>query len=384
MEAEVQEIREHLRRFPPFDRLDAEWLDRIASNVEVAYYREGASIHEYGEPVDMLRYIRSGAVEVYRHNGELYNRLSEGDIFGQAGLLHKRRVRFPAKAIEDTLLYLIPGEIFDQLANEDDHFADFVELSGPRLKTTVEQNERENDLMVTRVRRLLSRMPVMVEEGSSVQTAAREMTENHVSSILLLAEATPDDERSFTGEDDRHWRLTGILTDQDLRIRVLAAGGSADTPLVDIKHERLITIRSDESVSLLSVPALDGTIPVIASVALDKGGGKLNVNADSAAGMVAAAVVGEKLVMVSDTHGIRRDINDPESWISSLNETQIKEMIDAGIITDAMFPKVEACLTALDAGVRKAHIIDGRIAHSLLLEIYTEEGIGTEIVKGKS
>ena len=125
----------------------------------------------------------------------------------------------------------------------------------------------------------------------------------------------------------------------------------------------------------------DGTIPVIASVALDKAGGKLNVNADSAAGMVAAAVVAEKLVMVSDTHGIRRDINDPESWISSLNETQIKEMIDAGIITDAMFPKVEACLTALDAGVRKAHIIDGRTPHSLLLEIYTEAGIGTEIVR---
>ncbi len=134
---------------------------------------------------------------------------------------------------------------------------------------------------------------------------------------------------------------------------------------------------------LLQTLCADGTIPVIASVALDKGGGKLNVNADSAAGMVAAAVVAEKLVMVSDTHGIRRDINDPESWISSLNETQIKEMIDAGIITDAMFPKVEACLIALEAGVRKAHIIDGRIAHSLLLEIYTEQGIGTEIVRGR-
>ncbi|MBN1362018.1 MAG: acetylglutamate kinase [Sedimentisphaerales bacterium] len=132
---------------------------------------------------------------------------------------------------------------------------------------------------------------------------------------------------------------------------------------------------------LLQTLCADGTIPVIASVALDKGGGKLNVNADSAAGMVAATVVAEKLVMVSDTHGIRRDINDPESWVSSLNETQIKGMIDAGIITDAMFPKVEACLTALEAGVRKAHIIDGRIAHSLLLEIYTEAGIGTEIVR---
>jgi acetylglutamate kinase len=125
----------------------------------------------------------------------------------------------------------------------------------------------------------------------------------------------------------------------------------------------------------------DGTIPVIASVAKDQVGGKLNVNADSAAGKVAAEVVAEKLVVVSDTHGIRTDLKDPDSWVSSLNEAQIKEMINAGIITDAMFPKVEACITALDAGVKKAHIIDGRIPHSLLLEIYTDKGIGTQIVK---
>ncbi len=125
----------------------------------------------------------------------------------------------------------------------------------------------------------------------------------------------------------------------------------------------------------------DQTIPVIASVAQTAGGDKLNVNADSAAGKVAAELQAEKLVVVSDTHGIRRDIDDPDSWVSSLNEPQIKEMIGAGIITEAMFPKVEACMTALDAGVRKAHIIDGRIPHSLLLEIYTDKGIGTQIVR---
>ena len=116
-------------------------------------------------------------------------------------------------------------------------------------------------------------------------------------------------------------------------------------------------------------------------MAIDKAGGKLNVNADSAAGKVAAAVTAEKLVVVSDTHGIRTNIDDPESWVSSLNEQQIKDMIDAGIITSAMLPKVEACLTALDGGVKKAHIIDGRFEHSLLLEIYTAKGVGTEIVR---
>ena len=132
---------------------------------------------------------------------------------------------------------------------------------------------------------------------------------------------------------------------------------------------------------LLKTLCADGTIPVIASVAKDKAGGKLNVNADSAAGKVAAETVAEKLVVVSDTHGILTDLDDRNSRVSSLDEAQIKNMIDSGIISDAMLPKVEACLTALDAGVKKAHIIDGRIAHSLLLEIYTDEGIGTQIIK---
>ena len=132
---------------------------------------------------------------------------------------------------------------------------------------------------------------------------------------------------------------------------------------------------------LLKTLCAAGTIPVIAPIAKDRAGGNLNVNADSAAGKVAAEVGAEKLVVVSDTHGILMDLKDPESRISSLNEVQIKQMIDAGIIQDAMLPKVEACLIALDGGVRKAHIIDGRIPHSLLLEIYTDKGIGTEIVR---
>ncbi|MFP4640540.1 MAG: DUF294 nucleotidyltransferase-like domain-containing protein, partial [Guyparkeria sp.] len=225
-----------------------QWLDRVAGSVEVAYYRNGTTIQEYGEPIESLRYVRSGAVEVYRHNGELYDRLSEGDILGHTGLLHNRRVRFPARAIEDTLLYLIPADIFDSLCDGDDQFADFVELSGPRLKATVEQSERENDMMVTRVRRLLGRSPVMIEETATVHEAARSMTEHHVSSILLISPTDAADDKAFVGNDHGHWRLTGILTDQDLRMRVLAAGRSADVPLAEIKHDRLITIQSDESV----------------------------------------------------------------------------------------------------------------------------------------
>ena len=137
----------------------------------------------------------------------------------------------------------------------------------------------------------------------------------------------------------------------------------------------------DINATLLKTLCAAGTIPVIAPVARDKAGGKLNVNADSAAGKVAAAVGAEKLVVVSDTHGILADLNDPASRVSSVDETKIADMIDTGIIANAMLPKVEACLTALNGGVKKAHIIDGRIQHSLLLEIYTDEGIGTQIIK---
>lgn len=130
---------------------------------------------------------------------------------------------------------------------------------------------------------------------------------------------------------------------------------------------------------LLSAIIDAGIIPVIAPIARDPAGGKLNINADSVAGHVAASINAEKLVLVSDTHGIRRS-DDEDDMASHLTRAEIDELIQTGIISAGMLPKVEASLTAVGSGVRKAHIIDGRIPHSLLLEIYTESGIGTEIV----
>ncbi len=130
---------------------------------------------------------------------------------------------------------------------------------------------------------------------------------------------------------------------------------------------------------LLQLLVQADSIPCIATIARDMGGGRLNINADTAAGAVAAAMKAEKLVVVSDTHGIRSDPKDPESRVPSLTLTQIDEMVKSGVISAGMLPKVEACVTALQGGVTKAHIIDGRIPHALLLEVYTESGIGTEI-----
>jgi acetylglutamate kinase len=131
---------------------------------------------------------------------------------------------------------------------------------------------------------------------------------------------------------------------------------------------------------LLQLLVQADSIPVIATIARDQAGGKLNVNADTAAGAVAAAMKAEKLVVVSDTHGIRTNKDDPSTRVSHLTVSQIDEMVKSGVISAGMLPKVEACRVALEGGCTKTHIVDGRIPHSLLLEIYTEAGIGTEIV----
>jgi acetylglutamate kinase len=123
------------------------------------------------------------------------------------------------------------------------------------------------------------------------------------------------------------------------------------------------------------------TVPVIAPLARDKTGQRLNCNADTAAGEVAAALQAEKLVVVSDTHGIRRDPKDPASVAESLREAEIHQMIASGAISSGMLPKVEACLRALEAGVKRTHIIDGAFGHSLLLEIFSDRGVGTLIQK---
>ena len=124
-----------------------------------------------------------------------------------------------------------------------------------------------------------------------------------------------------------------------------------------------------------------GVVPVIPSLALDAAGGWLNVNADTAAAAVAAHLKAEKLVFLTDTPGILRDRADLDSTVSHLDAAGCRELETAGVIESGMIPKVEACLESLRSGVRKVHIIDGRLPHALLLEIYTDQGVGTEIVQ---
>lgn len=122
-------------------------------------------------------------------------------------------------------------------------------------------------------------------------------------------------------------------------------------------------------------------IPVIPSIALDRDGQKLNVNADTAAAAVARLLKAEKLVFLSDVPGIFLDRKDPSTLIPHLRGDRVRDLIRTGIIDTGMVPKVEAALEALESGVGKVHIIDAKIPHSILLEIYSDTGIGTEIVQ---
>jgi acetylglutamate kinase len=125
----------------------------------------------------------------------------------------------------------------------------------------------------------------------------------------------------------------------------------------------------------------EGVVPVIPSMCLTEDGQKLNVNADTAATAVAQALGAGKLVFLSDVNGVRRRKDDPDSLIHSLTTPEARELIASGAIESGMIPKVQACLETLEKGVRKIHIIDGRLRHSLLLEVYTSKGVGTEIIR---
>jgi acetylglutamate kinase len=139
---------------------------------------------------------------------------------------------------------------------------------------------------------------------------------------------------------------------------------------------------TEVKIKLIKKEIADGFIPVISPVAEGHDGKPYNVNADLVAGRVASALRARRLVYMSDVPGLLADPADPESLISTLRIGQVEELKKKGVIDKGMRPKVASAVRALDEGVQRVHFIDGRLAHSLLLEIFTDKGIGTEIVHG--
>ena len=122
-------------------------------------------------------------------------------------------------------------------------------------------------------------------------------------------------------------------------------------------------------------------IPVISPVGIARDGTSLNLNADTAAGEVASAVGAEKLIILTDVPGVLRDPNDPDSLIRKIRLDEVPSLIEEGIISGGMIPKIETCVRAIENGVKTCHIVDGRERHSLLFEVFTNEGCGTMIFK---
>ncbi len=122
-------------------------------------------------------------------------------------------------------------------------------------------------------------------------------------------------------------------------------------------------------------------VTIVAPVGVDEEGDPLNINADDAAAEIAGALKAEKLIMMTDTPGV---LDADQKLIASLTPSKVREMLENGTIHGGMVPKIQGCLRALESGVRKVHVIDGRIPHSLLLEIFTPEGVGTEILSGET
>lgn len=233
MEAELLEMKNFLSQHLPFSELPEETLEHIAHHIEIAYYRQDTPIIHLGDHIQDLYIIRSGTAEIYRRKGELYNRLTEGGVFGQMGLLTHNKVRFPVTAIEDTLVYCIPEEIFQQLYEEHDVFADFVEVEdNARLRQAISNSEEQNDLTTSKVKHILAGEAPFVYKDASIQETAVKMAEENISSLLVI-----DPEILEDNEDDQS-PVVGIITEQDLCRRVLATGMSYTSPLTDVmSHE---------------------------------------------------------------------------------------------------------------------------------------------------
>ncbi|MEH6822536.1 MAG: DUF294 nucleotidyltransferase-like domain-containing protein [Motiliproteus sp.] len=264
MQAEQAEIASFLKRHPPFKALPPEALDNLARQVEVAYYRADSDILCFGNPIQDLYLIRSGAVETYRRTGELFNRLAEGSVFGQMGLMMNRRVRFPARALEDTLLYCIPADTFSDYCQQFDVFADFFETDERTvLRQAVSDQAERSDLTTVKVKSLLTREAITVTKDTCVRDAAVLMTAEDASSLLITDPAL---------RDCSDGQVVGVLTDQDLRQRVLACDRPPQTPVAEVMTTDFVILDHDAYVfeamlimlreNIHHLPILHGRNPV--------------------------------------------------------------------------------------------------------------------------
>ncbi|RJP28196.1 MAG: acetylglutamate kinase [Candidatus Omnitrophota bacterium] len=195
------------------------------------------------------------------------------------------------------------------------------------------------------------------------------------------------DEDTLTIVEDELDKLNKMIVAEIVQIGAKAVGlnGKENIILAKKKKAKIDLGLVGEVAQVVTDNILDRLKSDTVVVVLPMGTGKdkktYNINADEAASSIASALSAEKLVLLTNVKGIMRNPDDPHSFLSTLNTEEAKGLISENVINQGMIPKVQACVDALNNGVKKTHIIDARIPHGLLLEIFTDEGIGTEIVK---
>lgn len=238
MQDEQLEILTFLQGHALFKDLPAPVQQTVARATDVRYCKAGTQIVSFGEPAQFLHLVRSGAVEVLHRDGKLFDRMTEGGYFGEFGLLHRKTVRFPAKALDDCLLYLVPDTVFTDLFENQESFADLVATEHHvRLRRVVSRREHNDQLTSVAVHTLVAREAVSLAQTATAIEAARCMTESGVSSLLITegshAPGTPT-------------RMVGIVTNRDVRSRLVAAGLPYDTPVRDIMTPDPVVVRHDQ------------------------------------------------------------------------------------------------------------------------------------------
>lgn len=182
-------------------------------------------------------------------------------------------------------------------------------------------------------------------------------------------------------------KLNKLIVDELLEMGARAIGLNGKEQIIKVEKKKgkidlglVGDIVEIESAALSRELARDNIV-VIMPMGIGKNDKVYNVNADEAAADIAASLSAEKLVLLTNVKGILRNPDDPNSFLSTLSIEEAKGLIDENVVQSGMIPKVQACIEALEKGVKKTHVVDARTPHGLLLEIFTDQGIGTEIVK---
>ncbi len=218
MSIELPDIERALAEHEPFSWLPADALSDMARSIEVSYKQAGEDVLVLDEPIHHLHFIRSGEVELFRRDGNLYNRLPAGHVFGQMGLLMKGKVRFPATTRKDSLFYLIPSELFIDYCEKYSEFGDFFEVNEHSILEQATQVGTD-DMTTVPVTEVIKAEPLLITPDTTVAECAMRISDNYIAAALV--------------QDDQG-NLLGIVTDSDLRARVIAKSLPYDTPVGEI------------------------------------------------------------------------------------------------------------------------------------------------------